>query len=782
MIIKKNIYNIPLLNKIKKIISKLIFITGVVTILLIVTIVGYYYSSGMSDRFNPYALIKKIDKVILDRYLGFSIFEIDDYVNIKFTSLKFIFIKNKLENVSIEIDQKNLYNLELQRTNRMSGNQEKGTFSTAKLKTNKKKYDIKLRVKGDRLIHWRDKEKTSYKIDIKGDDRIWGLEEFSVQKPITRNYIYEFIFHRLLQSSELISLKYFFVNLSMNDNKQGVYAVEEGFSKELIERNKKRNGPIFGLNENYDDGSLIYPNIEYELYSNKFWTSNYPELTEIALSKLNKLKEKRIELNEIFDIEKWATFFAIIDLSNTYHGSLPKSVKLYYNPVTAKFEPIGFDAHYNPKLFKDFLILDFLDESNANCSYLCDFRDWYLVFLKNKDGSDNVEFLELYIKALNRVSSQDFLNKFNKEHLEEVNFNNSQLFSDINKKDLNYYEGLGLYILDKNFLNKRSGYIKKRLKKIIASKNILKKQTINVVKPSDILKNKNIKYRDGEYYLTNDIIIKRDYHLAKDKKLNIDKGIKIIFEKDVLLTSEGSIFFNGTKKNPIIVLSEKKVGSIVFANNIYSFRNVIFKNLSYPKNNNKILYGGINLINSNISIIDTEIRNSNSEDAINIISSQSYIKNLKLINTSADAIDIDFGKMVFENITCQKILNDCLDVSGGIVEGKNLKTKDIMDKGLSFGENSNGKISNTSFINNKLAVAVKDGSELLLSEFKFEKNQYDIAVFNKKKEYGSSTLNLKKLKDKNNLKILLGSNNKILPKIDKNIAEVKNGYINDLFY
>ena len=782
MIIKKKIYKIPFLNEIKKIISKLFLITGAATVLLIITIVGYYYSSGMSDRFSPYALIKKIDQVVLDRYLGVSIFEIDDYVNIKFESLKFIFIKNKLENISIEIDQKNLYNLELQRTNRMLGGGEKGNLSKAKLKADKKKYDIKLRVKGDRLLHWRDKDETSYKIDIRGNDRIWGLEEFSFQKPITRNYIYEFIFHRLIQTSGLISLKYFFINLSMNDNKQGIYAVEEGFSKELIERNKKRNGPIFGLNENYDEYQLIYPNIEYELYSKEYWMNNHPELTEVSLSKLNKLKEGRIKINKIFDLEKWATFFAIIDLSSTYHGSLPKSVKLYYNPVTAKFEPIGFDAHYNPNLFKNFLILDFIDKNNNNCSYICEFRDWYLIFLKNKDGSDNIEFLEYYMKALQRVSSQDFLNKFNEEHLEEIDFNNSQLFSETNKKDLNMYKGLGLYILDKNFLNEKSEYINNRLKKIIKSKNIKKKSIENVVKSFDILEDENIKYQNGEYYLVNDLIIKKNYYLARNKKLNINKGVKIIFQKDVLLSSEGSIFFNGTKKKPIIVSSEKKIGSLVFANNIYSFKNVIFENLSYPKNKDKILYGGINLINSNVTIIDTEIRNSNSEDAINIISSQSYIKNLKLNNISADAIDIDFGKMVFENITCEKILNDCLDVSGGVVEGRYLKTKDIMDKGLSFGENSNGNISNSTFINNKLAIAVKDGSQLSLSEFNFKENKYDIAVFNKKKEYGSSILSLDKFKDISNFKILLGSNNKILPDTNKNVIEVKNSYINNLFY
>ena len=783
MIIKKNINKIPFLIEIRKALSKLIFISGVGTILLIISIFGYYYTSGVSDRYNPYTLIKKIDQLILDKHLGFSIFEIDDYINIKLTSLKFIFIKNKLENIRIEIDQKNLYKLELQRESKISQTSiEEQNTAVAKLKTNKKKYDIKLRVKGDRLIHCRDKDKTSYKVDIKGDDRIWGLEEFSIQKPITRNYMYEFIFHRLLQTSGLISLKYFFVNFSLNDNKQGIYAIEEGFSKELIERNKKRNGPIFGLNEDYDDYDLIYPNVEYDMYSKEFWTNNYPELAEIALSKLNKLKEKEIKINEIFDVDKWATFFAIIDLSSTYHGSLLKSVKLYYNPVTAKFEPIGFDGHYNPNLFKDFLIYDLIDDENVNCSYLCEFKDWYFVFLKKNDGSINDEFLNLYIKALQRVSSQDFLDEFNKNHDEDINFNNSQLLSDNNKKDLVFYEGLGLYMHDQNFLYKRSKYINSRLNKIVEPKKIKKDLIRKVIQSFDILKNDNIEYQNGEYYLTNDLVIKKNYYLAKNKKLNINDGVKIIFQEDVSFTSEGSIFFNGTKKKPITVFSEGNKGSFVFSDNIYSFKNVIFENLSFPKDSNKILYGGINLVNSNIVIIDTEINNSQSEDAINIISSQSYINNLKINNASADALDIDFGKIVFKNIICQNILNDCLDVSGATVTGDYLQTIDIKDKGLSFGENSKGSISNSSFIKNKLAVAVKDGSHLSLSEFNFKENKYDSAVYNKKKEYGTSTLKLNKLEDKNNLKILLGTNNKILPIIDEKIIKVTNSYINNLFY
>ena len=407
MIIKKNIYKSNIIKTIQKLLNKVIFFIGVITLVITIFFIGYYYNSGMYERYKPYELVKKVDKIILDKYLGISIFEIGDYLILKLISLKYLFIKNNFDNVVININQKNLYNLELQRKNKIDRSSQKvENFSTAQLNKDKKNYPIKLRVKGDRVLHWYDKDQTSYKIDLKGENRIWGLEEFSVQKPITRNYIYETIFHKLLKFNELISLKYFFLNLSINDTDQGIYAVEEGFSKELIERNKKRNGPIFGLNEMK---STDYPLIEYDLYSKEFWLSNHPELTEIALSKLNNLKSKKTTVNKIFDLEKWAKFFAVIDLSHMLHGSLSKSVKLYYNPVTAKFEPIGFDGHYNPNLFNDFLILDFLDQNNKNCAYICTDREWYLSFLKNNDGSNNKEFIDLYINALRKLPSKTFL-------------------------------------------------------------------------------------------------------------------------------------------------------------------------------------------------------------------------------------------------------------------------------------------------------------------------------------------------------------------------------------
>ena len=56
-----------------------------------------------------------------------------------------------------------------------------------------------------------------------------GLEEFSLQKPIVRNYIYEFIYHKLNQAVGNISLTYKAVDLSLNGINRGVFIMKRVF-------------------------------------------------------------------------------------------------------------------------------------------------------------------------------------------------------------------------------------------------------------------------------------------------------------------------------------------------------------------------------------------------------------------------------------------------------------------------------------------------------------------------------------------------------------------------
>ena len=83
--------------------------------------------------------------------------------------------------------------------------------------------------------------------------------------------------------------------------------------------------------------------------------------------------------------------------------------------------------------------------------------------------------------------------------------------------------------------------------------------------------------------------------------------------------------------------------------------------------------------------------------------------------------------------------------------------------------------------NSKLAIAVKDGSNSYIKNFNSLNNQYDIALFKKKKEYSNSSLNIKNFY--NIKKKILQSKKSVLIVGDKNIlGKETNSYINSILY
>ena len=152
----------------------------------------------------------------------------------------------KLEKINLEIKFDNLLILENIRNNAIK----KGILPSSNLNTkvnfkllyNNKKYPGEIRLKGDRKVHFVDKEKSSYKIELDKGHYIFGASKFSLQKPRLRNYAHEWIFHEMAKDFNIIKIRYEFVELAINGESKKLYVLEEGFGKELIERNKRRTG------------------------------------------------------------------------------------------------------------------------------------------------------------------------------------------------------------------------------------------------------------------------------------------------------------------------------------------------------------------------------------------------------------------------------------------------------------------------------------------------------------------------------------------------------------
>ena len=110
-----------------------------------------------------------------------------------------------------------------------------------------------------------------------------------------------------------------------------------------------------------------------------------------------------------------------------FHGTVTKSVKLYYNPSSGLIEPIAFDGHYQSG-YNDFSFIDFIDNPKIECGYACTNRVWYSLFFDKK----NINFLKKYFYHINRYTSDDYQNKL-------INYSENQLKKIIEFFLMEYY-------------------------------------------------------------------------------------------------------------------------------------------------------------------------------------------------------------------------------------------------------------------------------------------------------------------------------------------------------
>lgn len=225
-----------------------------------------------------------------------------------------------------------------------------------------KKYAVDLRLKGDWTDHLMT-SKWSYRIHVNdAEGAIFGMQRFSLQAPITRNYVHEWTFHQNLIMEGILTTRYDFVNVVINGEHKGIYAIEESFTEDLLESQQRREGVIFRYDENllwtdWANGGF-WPTVK------DFWISGTAENSEITpfrsnhiagdavlqaelqsgVDLLNAFRNQRIPAEQVLDEELWGRFYAVTDLWAGGHAAYSHNYRFYYNPVTGLIEPVVFDA------------------------------------------------------------------------------------------------------------------------------------------------------------------------------------------------------------------------------------------------------------------------------------------------------------------------------------------------------------------------------------------------------------------------------------------------------
>ena len=225
---------------------------------------------------------------------------------------------------------------------------------------NGKMMKAKLRLKGDWLDHLKG-NKWSYRIKMRKNGSWNRMREFSVQTPEARNYLWEWVAHRLYQKADILTTRYGFTPLLLNNANRGFYAWEEHFVKQLLEWRNRREGPIVKFSEDafwqsrrlanqLDVEWVLLPYLEasvIEPFKKSKTTENATLYTQFlnAQKLMQQFREHTRTPADVFDIDKLAAEYAMLELNQARHGMAWHNHRYYFNPVICKLEPIAFDGY-----------------------------------------------------------------------------------------------------------------------------------------------------------------------------------------------------------------------------------------------------------------------------------------------------------------------------------------------------------------------------------------------------------------------------------------------------
>jgi len=258
--------------------------------------------------------------------------------------------------------------------------------------------------------------KWSYRVKLKGEDRLFGVKRFSLQHPGTRNYSFEWVFHEMLKREDIIALHYDFINVNLNGNQLGVYAFEEHFAQELLVKNDKPTGSILRFNpnlywvgrENLDllnlsvieefskyQTSVLEPYDRKRVKGDSVLLNNFLEAQEL----LESFRAGVTGTSDVFDIEKLATYHAIIDLVGGYHSLDWSDIKYYLNSESGKIEPVGYES-FGVRPIRN-LAGNYKYKDNK-----VEQADFHTLLFSDE------KFFKEYIKQVKRLSDRSYLDNF----------------------------------------------------------------------------------------------------------------------------------------------------------------------------------------------------------------------------------------------------------------------------------------------------------------------------------------------------------------------------------
>ena len=286
------------------------------------------------------------------------------------------------------------------------------------------------------------------------------------------------------------------------------------------------------------------------------------------------------------------------------------------------------------------------------------------------------------------------------------------------------------------------------LEKEKVSTDLFREQTVVNAHPDLVVneQTKTISFNKPIVTISSPLVISSEYtfQLSAGTRMDIIEGGKII--------SHAPLRFLGTKNQPIEIVSSDKRGQgflILSAKDRSLIRHVVFRDLRNPTHGTWNVTGAVTFYESPVDLNFVTISGNACEDALNIVRTNFVMNNSRIEATQSDAFDGDFVQGTIMNCEFENLGNDAIDVSGSNLIIKNTNVFAAKDKGLSAGEDSQMTITNVEVYDSEIAVAGKDLSIVNINGLKIGNTKLAFTAFQKKPEFGPSSIVAKALEMEN---------------------------------
>jgi len=645
---------------------------------------------------------------------------------------------------------------------------------------------------------------------------IRGITKFKLLRSNTRGNLEDEIFlTELLRNLGYLAPRTIKVNARINEA-SSIMIFQEKAAKELLEFNKRREGPILEGDErfffkkvlslpdnqlsNWSIGvvplmnesikhmltKLVNPEIIYKSKEHKEMSFNsLTKLNLIYLNFSNKFQNEKNNFNYfdydldntllgIFDFKnilKLDVYNLLIQATNSHHGLAPNNRKFYWNSIENYFEPINYDS--NPDINRE------TPKATAATYRLPISNEFFKAF----------DILESKLKNLNLVEMNENLNLQGINlSLPQVNFKIEKIIYNLNLIKKNYQETNSKELIEFNKFkpfdniltkfNKTLNEVDPEVYLVKNNENILQRCKIFLKKCEDhnFSENNLSTLLEGELVLNNkayqyigDILnFENITNHKKYKKINF-KDTTIIYDElvDIKKNSEENRIdiyqnFPGAR----VYFINGKIQNLIINFHGYKIKKEVLDKKDYPENypiDINGLTGCLSLINLEVKNISIYAKESSCEDTVNLVNVKGIINEINIENSFSDGLDIDFSEMEINNIKINSSRNDCVDFSAGEYKINILNVKNCGDKALSVGEKSFLSLKKIIAENGDIGVASKDSSIVKLDDANIKNFKTCVAAYKKKQEFNGGYIEINNMNCENYYKeVIIDVNSKIL--------------------